>query len=250
MPRCSQRSSPKLIEKTYPLAGLAGSDTDLLIQAITRAVKPKTWSDRGGCGTIEYCAERKALIVNQTAGAHKQVEAVLKALAALQSKQPARTSPITRAVYNSPSPHLKQYGHFVLDNVKINAMGVSCAIKRVRFMYKGDGIDADAAKSVLPACTVSEVVCPERTVTSVAVPAVPAVSCQPEQPACAGTPLVGAGSGALVGKAIGGGRTTGSLIGGALGEVSVDTPQAKQPKAEVKKSDETSKIEKGKAKPE
>src|SRR5215472_14021410 len=50
--RCPQKSSPKLIEKSYPVAGLAGSgDMDLLIRALTRAVKPKTWGNRGGCGT-------------------------------------------------------------------------------------------------------------------------------------------------------------------------------------------------------
>jgi hypothetical protein len=43
----------------------------------------------------------------------------------------------------------KQYGHFVLDNVRVNAMGVSCTIKRVRFMYKGDGIDNEVAKCAL-----------------------------------------------------------------------------------------------------
>jgi hypothetical protein len=40
----------------------------------------------------------------------------------------------------------RQYGHFVMDNVTINAMGVSARIKRIRVMYKGDGIECDLAK--------------------------------------------------------------------------------------------------------
>src|SRR5437764_1205866 len=75
----------------------------------------------------------------------------------LGAAQPPDAPPVTRAVYTAtpaplPAPatgRSKQYGHFVLDNVKVNAMGVSCTIKRVRFMYKGDGIDADVAKCAL-----------------------------------------------------------------------------------------------------
>lgn len=43
----------------------------------------------------------------------------------------------------------KQYGHFVMENVTVNAMGVSAKVKRIRFMYKGDGIDGDVAKCAL-----------------------------------------------------------------------------------------------------
>src|SRR5262249_18068228 len=43
----------------------------------------------------------------------------------------------------------KQYGHFVMQDVKVNAMGVTTTIKKIRFMYKGDGIEADVAKCAL-----------------------------------------------------------------------------------------------------
>jgi len=43
----------------------------------------------------------------------------------------------------------KQYGHFVMENVTINAMGVSARIKRIRVMYKGDGVDSDIAKCAM-----------------------------------------------------------------------------------------------------
>ena len=152
-PQCA-RSAQKLIEKSYPVADLIRTlnegtgGSGLLVRAVTCAVKPASWSVRGGRGTIEYVSEAKALVINQTADVHEGVEAVLKALAAIQTK-PHGIQPITRAAYSTPSGQLKQYGHFVLDNVKVNAMGVSCTIKRIRFMYKGDGIDADVAKLAL-----------------------------------------------------------------------------------------------------
>jgi hypothetical protein len=43
----------------------------------------------------------------------------------------------------------KQYGHFIMDNVTINAMGVSAKIKRIRILYKGEGVDSDIAKCAL-----------------------------------------------------------------------------------------------------
>jgi hypothetical protein len=307
MSRCPQTSSPKLIQKSYPVGGLvqtlsegpAGSaGTDLLIRAITCAVKPETWSKRGGRGTIDYCPESKALIVNQTAGVHERVEAVLKALAAIQPKQPAGMCPITRAVYNSPSPHLKQYGHFVLDNVKVNAMGVSCTIKRVRFMYKGDGIDADVAKCALTNGESEKKADVPRALTELletvgktnkaTAPTTlpdgrlgPVTNVEPKSSLpkpvgdsgyskawkslgeleSSGKPdkaeakkdektagTVPCGATGMAGPMIDA-RSAGTVVGGAAGAVA-GTSQAGQPKAEVKKSDETNKTEKGKAKPE
>jgi hypothetical protein len=84
-------------------------------------------------------------------------------------RQAARTPPVPvppggfesvmPASYPPPPPPLpcpamkaqgaKQYGHFVIDNIKVNAMGVSTTIKKIKFMYKGDGIEADVAKCAL-----------------------------------------------------------------------------------------------------
>ena len=165
-PTCStDKSSPartkhNLTRKSYPVADLvrtldqgpAGAGgPDLLVRAIVRAVMPPSWDKRGGPGTIEYIPATKTLVIKQTAGAHARVAAVLKALSMIQPKQQAPGT-ITQAVYSpspAPSGQLKQYGHFVLDNVRLNAMGVSCTIKRVRIMYKGDGIEADVAKCAM-----------------------------------------------------------------------------------------------------
>ena len=259
------RINHKLIQKSYPVAGLvatlsegpAGSrGTDLLIRAITCAVKPESWSKRGGHGTIDYCPEGKTLIVNQTAGVHERVEAVLKALAAMQPKQPAKISPITPAAYSSPSAHLKQYGHFVLDNVRVNAMGVSCTIKRVRFMYKGDGIDADVAKCALTNGESEKKADVPRVLTEL-------LEKVQEGDKTTGVLSGGAGGavlGNVISKATGGSRCfyESSLPASALGTAPAFDPGQSDPilaskkkgekKAEVKDAD--AKTEKGKAKPE
>jgi hypothetical protein len=152
---------PKLIRKTYPIADLvdAVSCADIT-KAIIQAVKPASWHGNGGRGTIEYLADKKTLVVKQTAETHRQIRTVLKALtticrndnAATRSRQciidtavQVKNTPAKTAASGQP----KQYGHFVLDNVRLNAMGVSCTIKSVRLMYKGDGIITDAAKTAV-----------------------------------------------------------------------------------------------------
>jgi hypothetical protein len=152
----------KLIRKTYPIADLvdAVSGADTLTKAIVQAGKPASWHENGGRGTIEYRADKKILVVKQTAETHRQIRAVLKALTTICRNEDAapRSQPwiIDTAVQvkNTPaktaaSGQPKQYGHFVLDNVRLNAMGISCTIKSVRLMYKGDGIITDAAKTAV-----------------------------------------------------------------------------------------------------
>jgi len=67
-------------------------------------------------------------------------EPIQKASYAVPATAPCCPAP------KSLSMPAKQYGHFVVENVKVNAMGVSVTIKRIKIMYKGDGIDADVAK--------------------------------------------------------------------------------------------------------
>jgi hypothetical protein len=148
----------KLTRKSYPVAdlvdtiaqGSAGAGgADLLVRAVVCAVKPTSWDKRGGPGTIEYAAQTKSLVVNQTAEVHGRIAAVLKALSMVQPKQKAPAAISPTAFAPSPPTQHKQYGHFVLDNVRVNAMGVSCTIRRIRMLYKGDGVDADVAKCAM-----------------------------------------------------------------------------------------------------
>jgi hypothetical protein len=161
----SGHSKHKLVKKIYPVAALlAGQhsvDPELLVRTITHTVRPRSWDGQGGSGTIVYQAETRTLTVTQSSFVHEEIRSILKTIVALYGEQrtPAAviqttyTTPVATCVHlepKRPTPdHLKQYGHFVLDNVKVNAMGVSCIIKRIRFMYKGDGIDADVAKCAL-----------------------------------------------------------------------------------------------------
>ncbi len=51
-----------------------------LIELITRTIKPDSWSDRGGPGTIEYYPLTMSLVINQTADVQGQVQDLLAAL--------------------------------------------------------------------------------------------------------------------------------------------------------------------------
>jgi len=156
----------KLVEKKYDVADLVSTlsqgpagegGADLLARALSHSVRT---ANRGHCLThTEYRPDSRTVFVRGTADAQRQVASVLKALRTVcTARPPAPSCVMPAACDSSPEPaplprpaagRSKQYTHFVLDNVKVNAMGVSCTIKRVRFMYKGDGIDADVAKCAL-----------------------------------------------------------------------------------------------------
>jgi hypothetical protein len=177
----------RLVRKTYPvrdLISVLGDDStgtgtgEVLVRAIRKSVKPASWSEHGGSGTIAFDPGQKVLVVRQTSAVHQQVAAVLKAVALITCQRgvvvAAATPPpvpppgpaevfhpaladVAGATCSVPAPpakakhkpRQKQYGHFVMDNLKINAQGVTCTVKRVRFMYRGDGIESDVAKCAL-----------------------------------------------------------------------------------------------------
>ncbi|MBY0528194.1 MAG: hypothetical protein K2R98_32665 [Gemmataceae bacterium] len=168
---------------------LHGTDADQFVNAITHSVKPASWGCQGSSkATIRYFPLGDALIVKQTPAGHEQIESLLRALDRLRARAcppcappMAVTCPLPPPVQSAgfvaaspvpccppplrftgaPAPcrteigrcsqpsHAKQYGHFVLEDIKVNAMGVSCTVKRMRFMYRGDGIDPDVAKCAL-----------------------------------------------------------------------------------------------------
>jgi hypothetical protein len=58
-----------------------------LIQLITSAIAPRTWSENGGSGTIDYHPLTMSLIVNQTAAVQGQVRDLLAALRRMQDQE-------------------------------------------------------------------------------------------------------------------------------------------------------------------
>lgn len=168
----------EVVRKTYSVAGLidpaaAADETEMFVKFVMKAVKPTSWKCAGGCGTVQYDGARKCLVVHQTPAVQAQVGCLLKALVTLKNgaeKQDEMRAlvgaarcldpMIAPAAYPSlppppPCPAVKapagakQYGHFVMDDIKVNAMGVSTTIKKIKFMYKGDGIEADVAKCAM-----------------------------------------------------------------------------------------------------
>ncbi len=62
---------------------------EILIKLITTTIKPESWSDMGGPGTIEFWPLTMALVVNQTPDIQEQVAELLAALRKLQDVQVA-----------------------------------------------------------------------------------------------------------------------------------------------------------------
>jgi hypothetical protein len=67
--------------------GPATTNEDSLIKQIMENVEPASWSQRGGCGTIEYFAPTMSLIVNQTPEIQAKVAAMLVKLRKLADIQ-------------------------------------------------------------------------------------------------------------------------------------------------------------------
>jgi len=78
----------RLVQRCYPVAGLAG-DEKSLVKLITRMVATRTWSDRGGRGTIDYFPLGNALVVNQTPDVHEQIAGLLETLRQRQDTEVA-----------------------------------------------------------------------------------------------------------------------------------------------------------------
>ena len=58
-----------------------------LIKLITKTVEPRTWSDQGGVGTVDYHPLTKSLVINQTPDVQEQILDVLNSLRRLQALQ-------------------------------------------------------------------------------------------------------------------------------------------------------------------
>ncbi len=105
-----------LIRKTYSIADLvtgtnkeATDAADKIIETIVKAVRSKSWTEQGGCGTIEFRAKTRTLVVRQTASAHKQIKSVLKVLTSVQEEFTS-----VQSEKNGMSPEeerLKQFWH-------------------------------------------------------------------------------------------------------------------------------------------
>jgi hypothetical protein len=82
----------KLVCKDYPVADLVRPDNnkqlELLIQTIRNVVDPDSWAEAGGRGTIEYYPLGMSLVIQQSAGRHERVKALLEALRKAKTEQP------------------------------------------------------------------------------------------------------------------------------------------------------------------
>jgi hypothetical protein len=90
-----KRARGKPVIATYPVADLVvkdpkakcgpeASEEETLIRLIVNTVAPRTWSEKGGDGTVEYYPLAHSLVVNQTPDVQDQVADLLTALRRLE----------------------------------------------------------------------------------------------------------------------------------------------------------------------
>jgi tetratricopeptide (TPR) repeat protein len=91
-----QAARGKLVTHAFPVDDLIESSPlqdapaeERLMRLVTDTVAPKTWSQMGGQGTVEYFPKTRSLVVNQTPDVLEQVEALLAALRDLTVKESA-----------------------------------------------------------------------------------------------------------------------------------------------------------------
>src|SRR3954466_568184 len=103
-PECSE-------EATTPECPAAGQKRPTieqrLIRLITATVRPHTWADNGGPGTIDYYPLGMALVVNQTPEVQEEIAALLDGLRRLQDWQVAvdvRFLTVTDELYQRLAP--------------------------------------------------------------------------------------------------------------------------------------------------
>ena len=83
-----KRQSEEPFAQVYPVADLiiptgvdpstAFADFDTLIQLITSTIRPDTWDDVGGPGSIEAFPMKSDLVISQTKDVHEQIEDLLR----------------------------------------------------------------------------------------------------------------------------------------------------------------------------
>lgn len=76
----------ELVTRTYPVLDLldGGDDYDSLIEAITTTVRPQSWDEVGGPGSICEVATSSSLVISQTHESHEEVLRLLRALRAVK----------------------------------------------------------------------------------------------------------------------------------------------------------------------
>jgi hypothetical protein len=86
------------------IEGAEGSEQ--LVRLLVATVEPRTWSEMGGPGTIDYCAAAGTLVISQTADVHEVVAQVLEALRSFRKATEAQQKDTPYPDGSQPLPHL------------------------------------------------------------------------------------------------------------------------------------------------
>ena len=101
----------ELITRTYPVADLTpGDNYDSLINVITATVRPRSWDEVGGPGSVSSVLAAKSLVISQTQDAQDEVLQLLRSLRAARKAggvewsavQDAATTPVSTGRQKPP----------------------------------------------------------------------------------------------------------------------------------------------------
>jgi len=107
------------LTRVYPVASLLAPRDDgvlvsfrtnfgELIELITSSIKPESWDETGGLGTIKEHNKSPSLVVSQTYSVHREIAALLASLRAVGHAQPGRDE-APRAAIEDDLMQLKVY---------------------------------------------------------------------------------------------------------------------------------------------
>ncbi len=79
-----------LTTRTYPVGDLSDKqDYDALVNAITSTVKPTSWDEVGGAGSLVVVKASKSLVISQTHEAQVEIVQLLRSLRAARKRPDA-----------------------------------------------------------------------------------------------------------------------------------------------------------------
>ncbi len=97
-----EQASQWLLTRTYPVGDLVASadfsDVSDLCQAITSTIRPDSWDEGGGPGSLSVVKASRSIVVSQTRVAHDELVELLRSLRVARDRQgPAPAAPAGNA---------------------------------------------------------------------------------------------------------------------------------------------------------
>ncbi len=138
-----------LVTKIYDVDDLVGpnEEPDSLSNLVSRIVKPTSWDETGGSGTIAMF--RNMLVVSNTSEVHEEVASLLKMLRETQAKMNADGVKISSTALKQETKLAKQ-SRQIAEREKQLAEREKLLVEKERFAAEKEKIAAEAEKLAAP----------------------------------------------------------------------------------------------------